>query len=832
MKLDIKTGSVQSNAAFDSTTKMTFDEASTSLIIRSLTNMYSEPYLAVLREYVSNAYDSHVLAGQTEKPIQVTRPTALNFNLTIRDYGVGMSRTELVEVYSKYGASTKRDSNEFIGAFGLGSKSALALVSQFTVISIKDGKKNTVIVAKNEEEAGELHFLDEVDTDEENGVTINIPIPDSSKLRHPDELFFAGFPSGTIEVDGHLIENSLDNTKMFQVYENGWWSENPINTNQYHNYASLKAFIGPVLYNLDLGSVLEEELNERNNDLVKFFYAYQVSNSLILNIPNGSVDLTPSREEIIYNTRSVEALRQNLKDFREEVLSSVQERANLLTDRKEFFSFLLKNHSIGFAKTLVFEDVEVAPELPFFKNLESIADATVSSFSPTRSNKSTIKGIHSAAYSGKDDPMPVLGVTYSSNSGDRHQAIDTANRVVQSLKNAAHSGIRYYVVVNAPKIEQPETPVVSASGETVTPIHNIARRYSRFVKETRKDMKSFLANYSNIVKIVTVSAPKEDLNPFFAEFATEIIEYDAVLEIIRKAERNSRSITPTVKKSTEFSSTMMGYGIPLFSKSAVKWKGVSKKLSEIPQDAKLVVLTDDYNYSTETASKLSHYILNVFCSGRRATDSATKFLKSVRVRNVNSSVEGLMNLFTYNGYTILTPAGKKYKNVVNALPADRVVTIEDALEDIFSSVKEVAGSETLLKALEQADNSGTYWSNSSWMKDIVSAGRLDEIESTDTQNYITDVRKLQGSFVNFFQSLKAAFWGNNIPEVITNRLGFLLNQDEIDTLINLFEKYDAYSKSENSTKDDYILLSSLRSSGKEEVVTEIINYINYKDSTR
>jgi len=93
-------------------------------ILRS--NIYSDKMLAVVREYSTNGWDGHILAGTPDRPLKVTLPTALAPVFKVRDFGVGLSEESVLNIYTTYGESTKESSNDFNGTFGLGSKSAFA----------------------------------------------------------------------------------------------------------------------------------------------------------------------------------------------------------------------------------------------------------------------------------------------------------------------------------------------------------------------------------------------------------------------------------------------------------------------------------------------------------------------------------------------------------------------------------------------------------------------------------------------------------------------------------------------------------------------------------
>jgi len=59
-------------------------------------------------------------------------------------------------VYARYGASTKRGTNDQVGAFGLGCKSAFTLGQQFVVTAVKDGQRTVALFAGGGDRAGGL----------------------------------------------------------------------------------------------------------------------------------------------------------------------------------------------------------------------------------------------------------------------------------------------------------------------------------------------------------------------------------------------------------------------------------------------------------------------------------------------------------------------------------------------------------------------------------------------------------------------------------------------------------------------------------------------------
>jgi len=100
--------------------------------------VYSHKERAVIRELACNAHDSHVIAGTTDIPFDVHLPTQLEAYFSLRDYGTGLSDQEVRNVFAGIGISTKRDSNEVIGCFGIGGLSPYSLCDSFIEIKTEN----------------------------------------------------------------------------------------------------------------------------------------------------------------------------------------------------------------------------------------------------------------------------------------------------------------------------------------------------------------------------------------------------------------------------------------------------------------------------------------------------------------------------------------------------------------------------------------------------------------------------------------------------------------------------------------------------------------------
>lgn len=261
--------------------KMGIHVASMAHIISLLTDLYSNKILAVLREYSTNAWDSHVDAGVT-RPIEVTLPTQGNLVFKVQDFGIGLSKDELFEVYSQYGASTKRETNDATGMLGLGCKSALTYAPQFTVIANKDGMKAIVTVGKGADGVGEFQLLSHEETDDPNGVTVVLPVAqhDVRRFHQEAERFFFYWRDGNVLVDGEAPHTIEDDER--------WTKIDPDVYIKRQDYGESRLVQGGVAYPLE-----EDDSG---------------THSVVAYVPIGMVDFTPSREDLHLTDRTEEVV--------------------------------------------------------------------------------------------------------------------------------------------------------------------------------------------------------------------------------------------------------------------------------------------------------------------------------------------------------------------------------------------------------------------------------------------------------------------------------------------------------------------------------------------
>ena len=112
--------------------------------------LYKEKERSVMTELCSNALDAHKLVGKESTPIRVQLPTDLQKEFKVRDFGPGLSESHVYEFLTMFGASGKRDSNDFIGGFGIGAKSPAAVTDSWSINSFHGGLETQYLIHIND----------------------------------------------------------------------------------------------------------------------------------------------------------------------------------------------------------------------------------------------------------------------------------------------------------------------------------------------------------------------------------------------------------------------------------------------------------------------------------------------------------------------------------------------------------------------------------------------------------------------------------------------------------------------------------------------------------
>jgi hypothetical protein len=257
MKIDTESQNVNVHGDFETSEFAIGDIA--FIVDMFADKVYSHKERAVIRELSCNAHDSHVLAGTTDVPFNVHLPTQLEPNFTIRDYGTGLTDSEIRNIFAGIGISTKRDSNEVIGCFGIGSLSPYSLTDSFTVKSYKDGMCRTYTCYRDEERKPVVALLTELATDEDNGLEVSLTVEDRVWDFQREATNVFKFWEGTLPNinDDSVIEQCKEQREKY-VFQGDDFGLTP-------TWGSMVAIMGNISY------AIPDELDQFNtNGYLKF----------------------------------------------------------------------------------------------------------------------------------------------------------------------------------------------------------------------------------------------------------------------------------------------------------------------------------------------------------------------------------------------------------------------------------------------------------------------------------------------------------------------------------------------------------------------------------
>jgi len=272
--------------------------------------IYSNKPLAITRELWTNAFDSHAQAGIPERPFKVQLPTKWDDSFSVRDYGVSLTHDDVMGLYTTLGASSKENTNSQVGKFGLGSKTPFAYTDNFAVTAILMGEKRLYNCYMDSDGIPKIALLLTEPTEEEQGIEV------SFSVRADDiEAFHRSARQVVLGFDV-IPENNIELTKPDTdvLFEGAGWK---VVKRGGYGTGLQGALVrqGCVLYPVDANAL----------SAVRECVALGVlgREAIIIDMPIGSVEITPSRETLSYDPVTCKNLLDRLDSILEEVVEKM-----------------------------------------------------------------------------------------------------------------------------------------------------------------------------------------------------------------------------------------------------------------------------------------------------------------------------------------------------------------------------------------------------------------------------------------------------------------------------------------------------------------------------
>ena len=307
--------------------------------------MYQDKIGSIVREISCNALDSHIMAGTPDKPFTLHLPDAFEPWVSFRDYGVGLSPDSVQNVFCVYFQSTKDQSNDAVGAFGLGAKTPFSYTDQFNVTSIHGGKKYMYSAFINGEGIPEIQLMAETATDEPNGVEIKIGVEPKDftafiNAAKTQLRYFPVKPEVTNYRNGETFHFDTDSGKT--LYKSDHVKIYDANT---YGRAKMHIVQGPVGYPLDVAQI-SPHLDAGSAAFLRTMN--DIGADLYFNI--GEIGVTASREGVEYKGITIDSLKTRIRDAYNDVvkwieneiqkLPTVYEKALFVNGNTEFAALI------------------------------------------------------------------------------------------------------------------------------------------------------------------------------------------------------------------------------------------------------------------------------------------------------------------------------------------------------------------------------------------------------------------------------------------------------------------------------------------------------------
>lgn len=282
--------------------------------------LYKDQILAVVREVLCNAWDAHIEAGCTDKPVAVSIE---NDKLIVKDFGNGIHHDDIGLIYGTYGNSTKKNDGQQTGGFGLGCKAPFAYTEHFEVVSSHAGVRTIYAMAKSSAQvAGKpgITTIAQFPTDE-HGLTVTIMLNRGDIARFSNLIKRIAYNGDmNLTFNGVLLD-----TINFDVSQNNWMvlsGGNPL-TDQAEQ---ILVRYGNVIYPVDTS---HKELCNLgvwvDSFLGTFTYRYHYDAArLIFQAPPHSIAVTPSRESLSMQDHTVKTLVNLLEGFKKQMDDNLQ----------------------------------------------------------------------------------------------------------------------------------------------------------------------------------------------------------------------------------------------------------------------------------------------------------------------------------------------------------------------------------------------------------------------------------------------------------------------------------------------------------------------------
>ena len=310
--------------------------------------LYSNAILAIVRELCANAKDSHTAAGIPDTQFNVQIPNELDPSFKVRDFGTGMTHEFVMNHLNTYFDSTKNESDDEIGGFGLGIKCPFSYTSSF-IISCYDGTNRRVYSYQiGSDGLPEIVFMAETPSTEAKGVEVSVP---AKKADYEAFIYAAAQSIAFYDVKPKMRGMQEDLLNLEKLYEGTDWAvykNNKFLTDS--EYVEMGGVVYPVVNDDEMPPhMLQNMLRSgytahqakmmfiQQNRMHHFQHGrgydemYSGNVVMVFKANIGDVNITPNREQLKMTPHTKAFIKAAKDRLRKEVKKSVQVKLDACT---------------------------------------------------------------------------------------------------------------------------------------------------------------------------------------------------------------------------------------------------------------------------------------------------------------------------------------------------------------------------------------------------------------------------------------------------------------------------------------------------------------------
>ncbi len=296
--------------------------------------LYKDKIGSIVRELSCNAYDAHVAAGKKELPFEIHLPDHFEPWFSVKDFGVGLSESDIKKIFCVYFESTKDQSNDAIGAFGLGAKTPFSYTDQFSVTSTYNGVVSVYSAYIDATGIPNMTKMLSEETTDGNGVEIKMSVKTedffSFKFATAEQLKYFTVKPVVKNMMGFAFNPTIENNAaLFADTDFTFFSSTS---------RAVIVKMGQIGYAVDVGQV--ERISGRA------VYLGRKNFGVVFNANIGDIGVTASRESIEYDKKTCEFIADTLNRIHDKVAKeslSVLDKLPTAWEQAIFYNEVLRD---------------------------------------------------------------------------------------------------------------------------------------------------------------------------------------------------------------------------------------------------------------------------------------------------------------------------------------------------------------------------------------------------------------------------------------------------------------------------------------------------------